>query len=255
MFVHLPIVAEKWNQEDNSHIMIAGLCPACTDAKRKIDHRRPRCQSRGTHELSTEDDTSIRTNVIDANAEGDTDTTWLQTIRNAAIQRTILDTYLWIQQKLQQLSSGGYQHQPGKRKQLQLSQRVRDERSLEHNWPIWNSSMSTQVSSQALRYRHHQHTHRKEPYLVLHAAPIKYKPGQMRRWVEGDNNWKAQILGIWWLRQKHRRTSKAASSVVVYMRNLVDANVGVLISTQAELSTWALLVKFGAVEELCIARQ
>jgi len=61
---------------------------------------------------------------------------------------------------------------------------------------------------------------------TLHAAPRKYKPGQMRRWVEGDNNQKAQILRIWWLLQEHRRTGKAASSVVAYMRNLVHANVG-----------------------------
>jgi len=53
-----------------------------------------RCQRRARPQKTrTEDDTS--TNVIDANAEGDTNTTWLQTIRNAAIQRTILDAYLW----------------------------------------------------------------------------------------------------------------------------------------------------------------
>ncbi|KAF8436695.1 hypothetical protein BGX38DRAFT_1332969 [Terfezia claveryi] len=40
--------------------------------------------------------------------------------------------------------------------------------------------------------------------VVLHAAPMRYKPGLMRRWIEEDNQG-ARILGIRWLLQEGRR--------------------------------------------------
>jgi len=63
--------------------------------------------------------------------------------------------------------------------------------------------------------------------VVLHAAPTKYKPGQMRRWIEEDNKGTgAQILGIRWLTQEHRRVGKLASSLVIYMKESIDLNQG-----------------------------
>ena len=39
---------------------------------------------------------------------------------------------------------------------------------------------------------------------VMHAAPLKYKPGTMRRWTEEDNKG-VKILGIRWLLKDDRR--------------------------------------------------
>ncbi|RPB23565.1 hypothetical protein L211DRAFT_838417, partial [Terfezia boudieri ATCC MYA-4762] len=61
--------------------------------------------------------------------------------------------------------------------------------------------------------------------VVLHAAPTKYKPGLMRRWIEEDNN-NAQIKGIRWLLLKGRRVGKAASSLVIYLAEEIDIKNG-----------------------------
>ena len=42
--------------------------------------------------------------------------------------------------------------------------------------------------------------------IVLHAASTKYKPGQMRRWIEEDNRGSVQILEIRWLVQESRKS-------------------------------------------------
>ena len=64
--------------------------------------------------------------------------------------------------------------------------------------------------------------------VVMHGAPTKYKPGQMRTWIEEDNE--TPILGIRWLLKEPRRAGKAASSLVIYLRdginNCVDNNLG-----------------------------
>ncbi|RPB18387.1 hypothetical protein L211DRAFT_843674, partial [Terfezia boudieri ATCC MYA-4762] len=52
--------------------------------------------------------------------------------------------------------------------------------------------------------------------VVLHAAPTKYKPSLMRKWIEEDNK-NAQIKGIRWLLLEGRRVGKAASSLVIYL--------------------------------------
>ena len=51
--------------------------------------------------------------------------------------------------------------------------------------------------------------------IVLHAAPTKYKPGQMRRWIEEDNQGSVQALGIRWLLQENR--SRKASILTGYL--------------------------------------
>ncbi|KAF8430832.1 hypothetical protein BGX38DRAFT_1263559 [Terfezia claveryi] len=63
--------------------------------------------------------------------------------------------------------------------------------------------------------------------IVLHAAPTKFKPGQMRRWIEEDNKLTGvQILGIRWLTQEHRRAGKMASSLVIYMKDRINLDQG-----------------------------
>ncbi|RPB21247.1 hypothetical protein L211DRAFT_840851 [Terfezia boudieri ATCC MYA-4762] len=61
--------------------------------------------------------------------------------------------------------------------------------------------------------------------IVLHAAPMKYKPGLMRRWIEEDNEG-ARILGIRWLLQEGRRVGKLASSLVIYLAEGIDTTRG-----------------------------
>ena len=56
--------------------------------------------------------------------------------------------------------------------------------------------------------------------LVMHAAPLKYKPGTMRSWLEEDNIG-VRIVGIRWLLREDRR-GQVASSLVIYMRDLVE---------------------------------
>jgi len=53
--------------------------------------------------------------------------------------------------------------------------------------------------------------------VVMHAAPLRYKPGMMRRWLEEDNE-AVEITGIRWLLKEHA-PEKAASSLVIYMRS------------------------------------
>jgi len=54
----------------------------------------------------------------------------------------------------------------------------------------------------------------------MHATPLKYKPGTMRRWVEVDNRG-VKIVGIRWLLREDRR-GQEASSLVIYMREPVE---------------------------------
>jgi len=56
--------------------------------------------------------------------------------------------------------------------------------------------------------------------LVLHAAPQKFKPGTMRRWIEEDNKG-VRIVRIRWLLKEGRR-GQGASSLVIYMRDPVE---------------------------------
>jgi len=56
--------------------------------------------------------------------------------------------------------------------------------------------------------------------IVMHAAPLKYKLGTMRRWIEEDNKG-VKILGIRWLLWEDRR-GQVASSLVIYMRDLIE---------------------------------
>ena len=48
----------------------------------------------------------------------------------------------------------------------------------------------------------------------------------MRRRIEEDNRGKAKILGIRWLVRQDRRTGRSASSLVIYMKNMIDLNKG-----------------------------
>jgi len=49
----------------------------------------------------------------------------------------------------------------------------------------------------------------------------------MRRWIEEDNKGtRAQILGIRWLTQEHRRVGKLAPSPVTYMKERIGLNQG-----------------------------
>ncbi|KAF8453213.1 hypothetical protein BGX38DRAFT_1141655 [Terfezia claveryi] len=61
--------------------------------------------------------------------------------------------------------------------------------------------------------------------VVFHAAPSKYKPGLMRRWIEEDNKG-VQIVGIRWLLQEGRRVGKLASSLVIYLAHSIDSTRG-----------------------------
>jgi len=46
---------------------------------------------------------------------------------------------------------------------------------------------------------------------------------QMRRWIEEDyKGTEAQIVGIRWLTQEHRRAGKLASSLAIYMKDKMD---------------------------------
>ena len=63
--------------------------------------------------------------------------------------------------------------------------------------------------------------------VVLHGVPTKYKPGQMRRWIQEDNPTGApKIIGIHWLLQDHRRVGKLASSLVIYLNESVIVSKG-----------------------------
>ena len=62
---------------------------------------------------------------------------------------------------------------------------------------------------------------------VLHGALTKYKPGQMRRWVEEDSQGSIQILGIRWLVQEHRGAEELASLLVIYVKESINLNSGV----------------------------
>ena len=53
--------------------------------------------------------------------------------------------------------------------------------------------------------------------LVMHATPLKYKPGTMQRWIEED----IRVLGIWWLLREDRR-GQVVSCLVIYMRDLME---------------------------------
>ena len=59
--------------------------------------------------------------------------------------------------------------------------------------------------------------------LVMHAAPLMFKPGTMRRWIEEDNKG-TKILGICWLLKEDRR-GKAASSLVIYLKDKIEVGV------------------------------
>ena len=65
--------------------------------------------------------------------------------------------------------------------------------------------------------------------LVLHGAPTKYAPGQMRTWIETDGMESVPIAGIHWLLKKYRRAGKQASSLslVIYLKNSIGVNQGV----------------------------
>ena len=55
--------------------------------------------------------------------------------------------------------------------------------------------------------------------IVMHAAPLHYKPGTMRRWIEEDNkDMGVEIMGIRWL-LKENQPGKVASSLVIYMKS------------------------------------
>ena len=56
--------------------------------------------------------------------------------------------------------------------------------------------------------------------VVMHAAPLQYKPGTMQRWIE-ENNKGVTIVGIRWL-LKEDRGGQEASSLVIYIRDLVE---------------------------------
>jgi len=59
----------------------------------------------------------------------------------------------------------------------------------------------------------------KKGAVVLHAAPAKHKPGQIRRWIKGGNQGNVRILGIRWLLQEPGRIGKLASSLVIYLQH------------------------------------
>ncbi|KAF8417559.1 hypothetical protein EV426DRAFT_699638 [Tirmania nivea] len=53
--------------------------------------------------------------------------------------------------------------------------------------------------------------------VVMHGVPTRYKPGQMRRWVE-EGNEGVEVMGVRWLLKQHE-PEKVASSLVVYTRS------------------------------------
>ena len=87
------------------------------------------------------------------------------------------------------------------------------------------------------RRNHHHHcnpprakTNRAQPQavaVVLHGVPTKYKPGQMGRWIEEDNQGSIKFLGTRWLLSAERRTGKLASSLVIYLKDKIDINRGI----------------------------
>ena len=72
--------------------------------------------------------------------------------------------------------------------------------------------------------------------IVLHSAPTTYKPGQMRRWIQEDNKG-VTILGIRWLLHETRRMGKAASSLVIYLKEGININKGVRIGRRIHGTT------------------
>jgi len=60
--------------------------------------------------------------------------------------------------------------------------------------------------------------------VVLHAVPTKYRPGQIRRWIEEDNHRGVEVQGIRWLTQEHRRIGKLAYSLVIHLKEKIDLN-------------------------------
>ena len=68
--------------------------------------------------------------------------------------------------------------------------------------------------------RHHHHQQSEQGAVVMHAAPLHYKPGTMRKWIEEDNkggrNYGNPIVDT--------RTSrgKVASSEVIYMKSAME---------------------------------
>ena len=54
----------------------------------------------------------------------------------------------------------------------------------------------------------------------MHAAPLCYKPGTMRRWIEEDNKG-VEIMGIRWLTEEHL-LGKVASSLAIYMKSAME---------------------------------
>ncbi|KAF8416570.1 hypothetical protein EV426DRAFT_578658 [Tirmania nivea] len=53
--------------------------------------------------------------------------------------------------------------------------------------------------------------------VVIHGVPTRYKPGQVRRWIEEDNEG-VEVMGIRWLLKQYE-LEKVASSLVVYTRS------------------------------------
>ena len=72
--------------------------------------------------------------------------------------------------------------------------------------------------------------------IVLHGAPTRYKPGQLRRWIKEDNN-DIEVLGIRWLLQEPRRAGKAASSLVIYLGEIINISKGVRMGRRAFRTT------------------
>ena len=56
--------------------------------------------------------------------------------------------------------------------------------------------------------------------VIMHAAPLCYKPGTMRRWIEEDNKG-VEVMGIRWLTREHW-PGKVASSLVTYMKSAME---------------------------------
>ncbi|KAF8437822.1 hypothetical protein BGX38DRAFT_1145086 [Terfezia claveryi] len=61
----------------------------------------------------------------------------------------------------------------------------------------------------------------REPAVIFHAAPTKYKAGLMSCWIE-ENSKGARILGIRWLLQEGRRVAKLVSSLIIYVAEGID---------------------------------
>ena len=59
--------------------------------------------------------------------------------------------------------------------------------------------------------------------VVMHGAPLRYKSGTMRQWVEEDNRG-VEIKGIRWLVREHL-PGKVASSLVIYMKSAVEIGI------------------------------